>query len=332
MFFLKRLLLALPTLFGVAVVVFVLLRVVPGDPIAMMIPPGASQADVQNLRAAYGLDQPIPVQFGRWLSEVARGEFGTSISLREDVMKLVAGRLPATLELCAVAMVVAVILGIAAGVVAVRWKGRWPEWLADGLSGLGLAIPDFLWGLLGILVLGVLWPLLPVSGRIDPRIEFDPGSRFFLLAAVVSGRFDVLAELLRHMVLPALALAIPLAAALARVVKGSLAEAMTQDYVLVARAKGYSRSRVILRVALRNALIPAITLTGVQFTFLVGGTVLVETIFSFPGIGNLAIGAVLQRDLPLIQGLVLVFAVLFIAINLCVDATYVALDPRVRRP
>jgi peptide/nickel transport system permease protein len=227
------------------------------------------------------------------------------------------------------AMVVAVILGIAAGVIAVRWKGRWPEWLADGFSGLGLAIPDFLWGLLGILVLGVLWPLLPVSGRIDPRIEFDPGSQFFVLAALLSGRFDVLAELLRHMVLPALA--IPLAAALARVVKGSLAEAMTQDYVLVARAKGYSRTRVILRVALRNALIPAITLTGVQFTFLVGGTVLVETIFSFPGIGNLAIGAVLQRDLPLIQGLVLVFAALFIAINLCVDATYVALDPRVRR-
>lgn len=330
-FLLKRLLLAMPTLFGVAVVVFVLLRVVPGDPIAMMIPPGASQADVQNLRAAYGLDQPIPVQFGRWLSEVTRGDFGTSISLREDVMKLVAGRLPATLELCTVAIVLAVVLGLGAGVVAVRWKGRWPEWLADGFSGLGLAIPDFLWGLLGILVLGVLWPLLPVSGRIDPRLAFEPDSRFFLPAAVLAGRFDVLAELLQHMILPAAALAIPLAAALARVVKGSLAEAMTQDYVLVARAKGYSRTQVILRVALRNALIPAVTLTGVQFTFLVGGTVLVEYIFSFPGIGNLAIGAVLQRDLPLIQGIVLVFAALFIAINLCVDATYVALDPRVRR-
>jgi peptide/nickel transport system permease protein len=327
--FLKRLLWAVPTLFGVAVVVFVLLRVVPGDPIAMMIPPGASKDDVAALRALYGLDRSIPVQFGAWLSEVARGDFGTSISLRQDVMKLVLGRLPATLELCALAMALAVSAGLLLGVAAVLWRRRWPEAVVDGFSGLGLAIPDFLWGLLFILVLGVLFPVLPVSGRIDPRTAFEPVTPFFLAEALLRGRLAVAGELLRHLVLPAVALALPLAAAIARVVKGSLAEAMNQDYVMLARAKGYPRARLVWRVALRNALVPAVTLTGVQFTFLIGGTVLIETIFSYPGIGNLAIGAVIQRDLPLIQGLVLVFAGLFVAVNLAVDATVALLDPRV---
>jgi ABC-type dipeptide/oligopeptide/nickel transport system permease component len=329
-YLLKRLLWAIPTLFGVAVIVFVLLRVVPGDPIAMMIPPGASTADVENLRRLYGLDEPIVIQFGTWLADVARGDFGTSISLRQNVMKLVLGRLPATIELCLFAMVVAVACGLLLGVAAVYWRRRWPETVVDGFAGLGLAIPDFLWGLLFILVLGVLWPVLPVSGRIDPRTAFDPVTQFYLVEALATARFDVVDELLRHMLLPAVALALPLAAALARVVKNSLADAMNQDYVMLARVKGYSRARIIWRVALRNALIPAVTLTGVQFTFLVGGTVLIETIFSYPGIGNLAIGAVVQRDLPLIQGLVLMFAVLFIGINLVVDATYAWLDPRMR--
>ena len=329
-YLLKRLLWAIPTLFGVAVIVFVLLRVVPGDPIAMMIPPGASTADVENLRKLYGLDQPIVAQFGAWLADVVRGDFGNSISLRQNVMKLVLGRLPATIELCLFAMLIALAFGLLLGVAAVYWRRLWPETAVDGFAGLGLAIPDFLWGLLFILVLGVLWPVLPVSGRIDPRTAFDPATQFYFVEALMTGRFDVVSELLQHMLLPAVALALPLAAALARVVKTSLADAMNQDYVMLARVKGYSRARVIWRVALRNALIPAVTLTGVQFTFLVGGTVLIETIFGYPGIGNLAIGAVVQRDLPLIQGLVLMFAVLFIGINLLVDAANTWLDPRVR--
>ena len=329
-FLLRRLLWAIPTLFGVAVVVFVLLRVVPGDPIAMMSPPGARTEDIAHLRALYGLDKPIVTQFGVWLGEVARGHFGVSISLRQDVMKLVLGRLPATLELCLVAIVIAITTGLLLGVAAAYWRRRWPESVVDVMAGLGLAIPDFLWGLLFILVLGVLWPVLPVSGRLDPRLEFEPHTQFYLFEALLTARFDIVAGLCAHLILPAVALALPLAAALARVVKASINEVMKQDYVMLVRVKGYSRGRIIRAVALRNALIPAVTLTGVQFTFLVGGTVLIETIFSYPGIGNLAIGAVIQRDLPLIQGLVLCFAVLFIAINLAVDATYVLLDPRVR--
>jgi ABC-type dipeptide/oligopeptide/nickel transport system permease component len=327
----RRLLWALPTLFGVAVVVFVLVRVVPGDPIAMMLPPGATAEDVGRLRSLYGLDAPIARQFVVWMGDALRGNFGTSISLHDNVVALVLGRLPATLELVVVAVAMACALAAAAALAAVYFRGRWPELVVDGSAGLVLAIPDFLWGLLFILVLGVLLPLLPISGRIDPTLDFNPATGFYLVEALVRLRWAVLADLLKHILLPALALALPLAAALTRVLKGSLIDAMNQDYVTLVRVKGYSKARTLWRVALRNALIPTVTLTGVQFSFLIGGTVLIEYIFSYPGIGNLAIAAVNQRDLPLIQGLVLTFAVLFILTNLAVDMAYSFLNPKVRQ-
>jgi len=326
----KRLVMAVPTLFGVAIVVFVLLRVVPGDPIAMMIPPGAREADIGRLRALYGLDQPILVQFGHWLAEVASGKFGSSISLRQPVVGLILSRLPATLELALAAMVLATVIGILLGVAATFWRGRWPEAAVDGFAGLAMAIPDFLWGLMFVLALGVLLPVLPISGRIDPRLETNFATGFYLLESILRGQFAVTASLLSHLVLPMVALALPLTAAVARVLKSALKDAMAQDYVLMARARGFSPWRIIWREAFRNALVPTVTLSGVQFAFLLGGTVLIERIFSYPGIGNLAIGAVIDRDLPLIQGVVLTFAVLFIALNLVIDMTYALLNPRIR--
>ncbi len=326
----KRLAMAIPTLLGVAIVVFVLLRVVPGDPIAMMIPPGARAEDIERLRGLYGLDQPILTQFARWFMDVLGGHFGTSISLRQPVLGLVVSRLPATLELSITALVLATTAGVLLGVAATYWRGRWPEALVDALAGLAMAIPDFLWGLLFVLALGVLWPVLPISGRLDPRLETHFATEFYLLESILRGEFAITWSLLVHMVLPAIALALPLTAAVARILKSALKEAMSQDYILMARAKGFSKARIIWREASRNALVPTVTLSGVQFTFLVGGTVLIERIFSYPGIGNMAIGAVIDRDLPLIQGLVLTFAVLFIALNLLIDMTYVLLNPRVR--
>ena len=330
-FLVNRLVLAIPTLFGVSVVVFVLLRVVPGDPIAMMIPPGAGQEDIDRLRVLYGLDRSIPEQYGIWLGQALTGDFGTSISLRSDVLGLVLQRLPATLELAALALLIAGALATGLAVLGTASRGRWLEAVVDGVTGTVQAIPDFVWGLLFILALGVLMPVLPISGRLDPRIEIDFVTGFYLIESLARFDLDTAVMLLRHAILPAVALALPLTAVLARLLKSSLSEAMTQDYVQVAKVRGFGPGRLIVREAMRNALIPTVALSSVQVTFLIGGTVLVERIFSYPGIGNMAIGAVINRDLPLIQGLVLTFAVLFIAINLVADLTYAALNPRVRR-
>ncbi len=318
------------TLLGVSLVVFVLIRVVPGDPVAMMIPPGAGPDDIARLRAFYGLDRSIPEQYGLWLLRALQGEFGTSISLRQDVLALIGQRLPATLELGATAIVFAVLAGGLAGIVSAAAHGRWLSSLIDSVAALVQAVPDFLWGLIFILLFGVLWMWLPISGRVDPGLQFRADSGFVFFESLLRGRWDVTASVFSHSIAPALALALPVAAIIARVLKASMREALSSDYVLLARLKGLSLPRVLLAEALPNAVTPALQITGVQFAFLLGGTVLIERLFSYPGIGSLAINAVIARDLPLIQGVVLTFAVLFIAINLVVDALTLALNPRLR--
>lgn len=330
-FFLRRALLAIPTLFGVALIVFVLLRVVPGDPIAMLVGPGAGEDDIQRLREVYGLDRSILAQFWIYLVDLVHGDFGVSISMRQDVLTLILGRLPVTIELVLVSIIIAIAIGGVMAVSGAYWRSRWPEAVIDGVSGLIVAIPDFLWALLFILFVVLLSASgIPISGRLSFALKFDATTNFYLFESIPRLRFDVLGSVLLHMVLPALSLALPLAAIISRVLKSSINEAMTQDYVLMARVKGYSRFRIVTREALRNALIPAVTLTGVQLTFLIGGTVLIEKIFSYPGMGNMAIDAVVNRDLPLIQGLVLTFAVIFIVVNLLVDMSYAILNPRMR--
>jgi peptide/nickel transport system permease protein len=326
----RRLVLIPPTLFGVGVIVFILLRVVPGDPIAMMIPPGASSADIERLRAFYGLDRSILQQFIAWFGQALTGDFGRSISLHENVFELVLARLPATLELALLATLIGVALGVVVALIGVYVRGRRVEWAIDGGIGVFLAIPDFLWALILLLLFGVLVPLLPISGRIDPQLDIAFRTNFYLVESLLTGRLDIAYALLQHMILPAMALALPFAALVARLLKTSLAEAEEQDYAQIARARGFSRSVILLREVFPNALIPTVALGGVQVTLLLGGTVLVERIFSYEGIGNMAIDAVINRDFPLIQGLVLTFAVLFVTLNLAVDLLVRLLDPRLR--
>jgi peptide/nickel transport system permease protein len=311
-------------------IVFVLLRVVPGDPIAMMIPPGASPADIDRLRAFYGLDQSIPQQFITWFGQSMTGNFGRSISLHQNVFELVLARLPATLELSLLATLIAVVLGVTVALTGVYIRGRRAEWAIDSGIGAFLAIPDFLWALILLLLFGVLIPLLPISGRVDPQLDVTFQTNFYLMESLLTGRLDVGIALLQHMILPAVALALPFAALVARLLKASLAEAEDQDYAQIARARGFSRSTILLREVFPNAVIPTVALGGVQVTLLLGGTVLVERIFSYEGIGNMAIDAVINRDFPLIQGLILTFAVLFIALNFAVDLLVTLLDPRLR--
>jgi dipeptide transport system permease protein len=318
------------TLFGVAVIVFVVIRIAPGDPIAMMLPPGASQADIDHLRALYGLDKSIVEQFFIWLGRVLHGDFGTSISIRQNVLQIVLSRLPATLELSFLALIIAVVLGTTLAFLATRYRDTAAETGVDIVNGIALSVPDFLWGLALILALGVAWPVFEISGRISPSLQFPFITQFYLLEALVRLRLDIVLDLLRHMLMPALALALPLAAVLAQLLKASLKETMGLDYVTLARTKGFSEGHVIIHEAFRNALLPTLTLTGVQLTFLIGGTVIIERLFSYEGLGNLAIDAVINRDLPLIQGIVLSFAVLFVGINLAVDLLYTVLNPRLR--
>ena len=329
-YLLNRLLLAVPTLAGAVTITFVLLRVVPGDPIAMMTGPGATEADIALLRAHYGLDHSLLRQFVIYLGQLMTGDLGTSISLRQNVGELIVGRLPVTIELVLFAMLTAVSLALALALKGTFWRGRWPERIVDGFIGIVVAIPDFLWALSLILILGVAIPVMPIFGRMDLTISFDSWTNFYLTESLLRGQLEVTRSVLHHMVLPAVSLALPLMAITARVLKSCLNAEMNREYVTLARTRGFGRLRVIYSQALRNALVPATALSGVQFTFLIGGTVLVERIFGYPGIGNMAIDAVINRDLPLIQGLVLTFAVLFIAVNLLIDLFITFLDPRLR--
>jgi ABC-type dipeptide/oligopeptide/nickel transport system permease component len=328
--FLHRVGMAAVTLVGVAVVVFVLLRLVPGDPIAMMISPGASPTDIASLRAHYGLDASLPTQFAVWARDLAKGDFGTSISLHRHVLGLLAERLPATLELGGASLVLATLLGGAVAVFATLISDYPVAPLVDGVNGLFLAVPDFIWAFSLVLVFGVFAPVLPLSGRIDPGLDVHFATPFYLMESFLTLRFSVLLDITRHMIMPTLALGLPLAAVITRVLKESLREAMVQDYVLLARLKGMSELRLVLQEALRNAVAPTLALIGVQFTFLIGGTVIVERIFAYPGIGNMAVDAVINRDLPLIQGLTLAFGALFILVNMIVDLLVFATNPKLR--
>ena len=318
------------TLFGVAVIVFVVIRVVPGNPIAMMLPPGATEADIARLTALYGLDKSIPEQFLIWGAGVLGGDFGTSITARQPVLAMVLGRLPATLELSVMALVIAVLAGGAAALTGTRLRGTKVEGGIDIAGGMALSVPDFLWGLLLILLFGVLVPIFQISGRVTPSLDLPFVTNFYLAESLLRLRFDLTLDLLSHMVLPALSLAIPLAAIIAQVLKQSLKEVMHLDYVTLARTQGYGEASVIWRQALPNAVLPTLTLVGVQFTFLIGGTVIIERMFSYEGLGNMAIDAVINRDLPLIQGIVILFAVIFTGVNLGIDLLCAALNPRLR--
>ncbi|HUH87099.1 MAG TPA: ABC transporter permease [Pusillimonas sp.] len=327
---LARLLSMVLTLIGVAIVVFVLIRVAPGNPIAMMLPPGATQADIAQLTAMYGLDKSLFEQFVIWAGNAIQGNFGNSITLRLPVSELVLQRLPATLELSILALLIAVALGGFTAILGAKERGRSTEAGVDLLNGVTLSIPDFLWGLLLILLFGVLWPVLHISGRISPTLSLPFTTQFYLFEAIIRLRFDLVADLLGHMLMPALALALPLAAIISQLLKQGLKEVLELDYTVLARVRGFTETQVILREALRNAALPTLTLIGVQFTFLIGGTVIVERLFAYEGLGNMAIDAVINRDLPLIQGIVLTFAAIFILVNLAVDLAYTFLNPRLR--
>ena len=328
----QRLLTAIPMVLLVSVVVFFILRALPADPIAMLIPPGASAADVASLRAAFGLDLPITQQYWVWLSHALRGDLGQSIIFRVPVTSLLAASVPATAELCLVSLGLALLFSVPGGLAAYSQRTRIGQTLADLGIVVSMSVPSFLWAILFILVVGVAFPILPFTGRVGGDTVLPHLTGFLLIDFLLLGRWRDWADAALHLVLPSLSLALSFAPSVVRVLRSSLIDAAQDDYVTYARQRGVPERRVLLRHMTRNAALPTVTLIGVQFGFLFGGTLLVELIFSFPGLGNLIVQAVRNHDLPVIQGAALTFCVAVLVINAAIDAIYVLLNPRLARP
>jgi len=328
----RRLLMAVPALVLLSLVVFVVLRLLPVDPLAMLLPASATPADAQALRRQLGFDKPLAEQFLIWLWNALRGNLGISINFRQPVSTLMLTALPATVELTLVALAVALALSLPCGVLAFVLHRRRGEALVDLLVALLQSIPAFLWGLLLILAFGVLWPVLPFAGRVGQDVTLPGITGLALVDLLLTGRFSAWLDALAHLTLPAVSLALGFAPLVIRVLRTGLIDAAEEPYVEVARLRGLSESRILWRHMLKNASLPTLTMIGVQFGFMFGSALLVEMIFGLPGLGNLMVQAVKGTDLPLIQGIALVFCVLMLSITVIVDILYALLNPRLRTP
>lgn len=325
----RRLLAAIPLLFVVSFVVFYLTRSVPGDPVDAMLGEKATAKVREEATRKWGLDKPILVQYGIYMRGLLlRGDFGQSyIRSGQSIGGEIRRRLPATIELTLAAMILSLFGGVVLGILAAVRKGSWIDYLGMIVALLGVSIPVFWLGLLLLLALG---GALAVGGNLDPQFELQRTTGFVLVDTLVHGEFEMFLDALRRLVLPALALATIPMAMIARITRSSMLEVLGSDYVRTARAKGLDSEKVVLRHALRNALIPIVTLVGLEFGYLLGGAVLTETVFDWPGMGTYIMDSVSNRDYLAIQGAVMVLAIVFVLVNLLVDVLYAFVDPRIR--
>jgi peptide/nickel transport system permease protein len=294
----------------VATLVFIITRLAPGDPAAVMLGEQATAADIAQLRASYGLDKPLPVQFAYWLGELAQGNLGQSIFLQRPVAQALAERAEPTFFLTLFAMSLAILIGVPCGIAAAVWRNSWVDQVFSGFAMLGASIPSFWLGLILMQIFAVSLGWFPVAGYGDPGVP--------------------LSNRLHHLVLPAIVLGVVNSALILRFSRASMLDVLGEDHIRTARAKGVSERRVVLHHALRNALIPVVTVLGLTFALLIGGAIVTETVFGLPGIGNLVVSAVLRRDYPVIQGALLVIAGMYVLINLAIDLLYLVIDPRVK--
>jgi peptide/nickel transport system permease protein len=298
-----RILVAIPVIWGVATIVFFLMRVLPGDPAQLMLSStGGSSAQIARLRSSLGLDDPILVQYAKFLEGAVHGDLGTSLRSHQPVWKEIRQQLPSTLQLTVASMVIAVVLGVILGVASAVWRNSWIDSLSMSVAMVGICAPNFWLGLVLISFFSFSLHWFPATGSVG----------------------------LQRLILPAATLGLGAAAVIARLVRSSMVDALGQEYVVVARAKGLSEYRVTLGHALKSALIPATTLVGLQFGSLIGGAVIVETVFSRQGIGRLAVTAIIAKDYTVVQGVVLFAATAYVIVNLLVDILYGFLDPRIR--
>jgi ABC-type dipeptide/oligopeptide/nickel transport system permease component len=329
-YILRRLALAIPLLLAISLVVFLMLRTAGGDPAEVRLGQRADAESLAQVRKELGLDQPLAVQYLDFLEGAVRGDLGRSYRSNVEVTDEIWARFPATVELAVAAMAIATLIGVAAGIIAARNRNGFFDYSSTAGALMGVSIPTFWLGILLIVVFGLWLKWLPISGRVDPRLGTDPSESFLIVRSYLSGDVTAGNDALKHLILPAVTLAAWPAAITARMTRASLLEAMDQDYVRTARAKGLRDGIVVRRHALSNAVIPIVTVLGLEFGSLLGGAVVTETVFAWPGIGGLTVAAINARDYQIVQGVVLLLGVIFILLNLLVDLAYAALDPRIR--
>jgi len=317
---LKRLIEIVPTVLAITFVVFVMMRSIPGDPVVALLGDGYTEEDAVRVRAEYGLDKPLIVQYGIWLAKLARGDWGRSILSGRPVLQDVVIRLPVTIELIVLSMGVALAISIPAAIIGAVRQNTWADYTATTVAMIGVSIPEFFIGVLLLLFFSIgLGGLLPSSGWV-----YLPGTCPSMVCGVSFWGN------MQHVLMPALALGVARAALLTRILRASMLEVVRTEYVTTARAKGLSERPVVLKHALKNALIPTVTVMGLQVGFLIGGAIVVETLFAMPGLGTFGIDAIIARDYQQVQGFALITAITFVVINVLVDLTYTFLDPRIR--
>lgn len=328
---LERLLQLIPVLLGISVIVFSMMALTPGDPVEVML--GDSLATPEQratMRRDMGLDGPLSDRFVAFVSNAVRGEFGTSFHHRRPVADVILERVPATIELTLVSMLLALAIGIPLGVLAAVKRDTWFDRLATIATLLGVSMPGFWFGILAILLFAVTLGIFPVAGRIGYASEVPFVTGLLLIDTLIAGKPASFLDALRHLALPAITLGLAMAALIARVTRSAMLEALRQDYIVFAEAKGLSRARVLLRHALKNALIPTVTVAAIETGTLLGGNMIVETVFGWPGLGRLVVEAIFTRNYPIVQAAVLLYAVTYVLLNLAADVLYTVLNPRVR--
>ncbi len=327
---LERAVSAIPVAIGVAVLAFLFLRFLPGDPVQIMLgDSNVSEQQIDSLRSQLNLDKPLLTQLGLFFSGLLQGDLGTSIVKNQPVAKLIGDVLPATIELTIATILVAILIALPIGIISAIRAGSWLDRTVLSGALLGVSMPAFWFGLLLMLLFAVKLKILPTSGQLPAAMMVDRVTGFMLIDTLLANNLRAFGMALKHMVLPAVTLGVVFAAVLARVVRASMIEALHKDYVTTARAKGMPEYRVVIKHALRNALIPALTVTGLQLGELLGGNMIVETIFAWPGLGRLVVNSIFSRDYVVVQAAVMLYALTYVAANLVVDALYTLLNPRI---
>ncbi len=329
-FILKRILLAIPVLLGVSIIVFLIMRVFSADPAPVVLGEHATAEAMQAWRDANGLNDPILVQYWNFLTGALTGDLGESYYTHTPVVDEILSRFPATIELALVAIVIASVVGVALGVVSATHKGSVVDNVSMIIALVGVSMPIFWLGVLLIILFAGVWHILPSSGRIDPMLQPVGGTGFYILDTLMAGDWEALVDALRHIILPALALSMYSMAIITRMTRSSMLDTLNEDYVRTARAKGLRRSIVTRHHALRNAMLPVSTVIGLQLGSLLGGAMLTETVFAWPGIGKYTVDCILKSDFPVVQGVVLLIGCIFVLMNLVVDVIYAFLDPRIK--